>query len=65
MLLLVKSIDGLALASLEYMLARHGMMVARRIIGLAGVLYLQLLLNRMRDTLLEGSAMCLDQTVVR
>lgn len=68
MLLVVKFIDGLPLARFEYVLARHGVSVprqtlARWVIGAAGVL--QPLLNLMRDALLEGAFLHVDETVVQ
>ena len=68
MLLVVKFIDGLPLARFEYVLARHGVTVprqtlARWVIGAAGVL--QPLLNLMRDALLEGAYLHVDETVVQ
>ena len=68
MLLVVKFIDGLPLARFEYVLARHGVAVprqtlARWVIGAAGVL--QPLHNLMRDALLEGSFLHVDETVVQ
>ena len=68
MLLVIKFIDGLPLARVEYVLARHGVTVprqtlARWVIGAAGVL--QPLLNLMRDALLEGTLLHIDETVVQ
>lgn len=68
MLLVVKFIDGLPLARFAYVLARHGVTVprqtlARWVIGAAGVL--QPLLNLMRDALLEGPFLHVDETVVQ
>ena len=68
MLLVVKFIDGLPLARFEAVLARHGVTVprqtlARWVIGAAGVL--QPLLNLMRDALLEGAFLHVDETVVQ
>ena len=68
MLLVVKFIDGLPLARFEYVLARHGVTVprqtlARWVIGAASVL--QPLLNLMRDALLEGPFLHVDETVVQ
>ena len=68
MLLVVKFIDGLPLARFEHVLARHGVKVprqtlARWVIGAAGVL--QPLLNLMRDALLEGPFLHVDETVVQ
>ena len=68
MLLVIKFIDGLPLARFEYVLARHGVTVprqtlARWVIGAAGVL--QPLLNLMRDALLEGAFLHVDETVVQ
>ena len=68
MLLVVKFIDGLPLARFEHILARHGVTVprqtlARWVIGAAGVL--QPLLNLMRDALLEGAFLHIDETVVQ
>ena len=68
MLLVVKFIDGLPLARFEAVLARHGVTVprqtlARWVIGAAGML--QPLLNLMRDALLEGAFLHVDETVVQ
>lgn len=68
MLLAVKFVDGLPLARFEYVLERHGVPVprqtlARWVIG-AGKL-LQPLHNLMRDILLEGSVIHMDETVVQ
>ncbi len=68
MLLVVKFIDGLPLARFEYVLARHGVTVprqtlARWVIGAAEVL--QPLMNLMRDALLEGAFLHVDETVVQ
>jgi transposase len=68
MLLAVKFVDGLPLARFENVLARHGAPVprqtlARWVIGSAGVL--QPLHNLMRDVLLEGSLIHMDETVVQ
>lgn len=68
MLLVVKFIDGLPLARFESVLARHGVVVprqtlARWVIGAAGML--QPLLNLMRDALLEGAFLHVDETVVQ
>ena len=68
MLLAVKFVDGLPLARFENVLARHGAPVprqtlARWVIGSAGVL--QPLHNLMRDVLLDGSLIHMDETVVQ
>src|SRR5471030_3317367 len=68
MLLTVKYADGLSLARFEYVLERAGVTVprqtlARWVIGAAGVL--QPLLNLMRDALLEGTFLHVDETVVQ
>ncbi|PIL39555.1 hypothetical protein CR103_12275 [Massilia psychrophila] len=68
MLLVVKFIDGLPLARFESVLARHGVTgprqtLARWVICAAGVL--QPLLNLMRDALLEGAFLHVDETVVQ
>jgi transposase len=68
MLLAVKFVDGLPLARFENVLARHGAVVprqtlARWVIGSAGVL--QPLHNLMRDVLLDGSLIHMDETVVQ
>jgi len=68
MLLAVKFVDGLPLARLENVLTRHGAVVprqtlARWVIGCAGVL--QPLHNLMRDILLDGSLIHMDETVVQ
>ncbi|MFC3377046.1 IS66 family transposase [Rugamonas sp. CCM 8940] len=68
MLLVVKFVDGLPLARFEHVLARHGVTVprqtlARWVIGAAGVL--QPLLNLMRDALLDGAYLHVDETVVQ
>jgi transposase len=67
-LLAVKFVDGLPLARFENVLARHGAVVprqtlARWVIGSAGVL--QPLHNLMRDVLLDGSLIHMDETVVQ
>lgn len=68
MLLAVKFVDGLPLARFENVLTRHGAPVprqtlARWVIGSAGVL--QPLHNLMRDVLLDGSLIHMDETVVQ
>jgi transposase len=68
MLLAVKFVDGLPLARFENVLIRHGAVVprqtlARWVIGSAGVL--QPLHNLMRDILLDGSLIHMDETVVQ
>jgi transposase len=68
MLHVVKFVDGLHLARFEYVLAGHGVTVprqtpARWLIGAAGVL--QPLLNPMRDALLDGAFLHIDETVVQ
>jgi len=68
MLLAVKFVDGLPLARFENVLIRHGAPVprqtlARWVIGCAGVL--QPLHNLMRDILLDGSLIHMDETVVQ
>lgn len=68
MLLAVKFVDGLPLARFENVLTRHGAVVprqtlARWVIGCAGVL--QPLHNLMRDILLDGSLIHMDETVVQ
>ena len=68
MLLAVKFVDGLPLARFENVLARHSATVprqtlARWVIGCAGVL--QPLHNLMRDVLLDGSLIQMDETVVQ
>ena len=68
MLLAVKFVDGLPLARFENVLSRHGAVVprqtlARWVIGSAGVL--QPLHNLMRDVLLDGSLIHMDETVVQ
>lgn len=68
MLLAVKFVDGLPLARFEHVLTRHGAVVprqtlARWVIGCAGVL--QPLHNLMRDILLDGSLIHMDETVVQ
>lgn len=68
MLLAVKFIDGLPLARFEYVLARHGMPVprqtlARWVIGAGNLL--QPLHNLMRDSVLDGSLILMDETVVQ
>ena len=68
MLLAVKFVDGLPLARFENVLARHGSPVprqtlARWVIGSAGVL--QPLHNLMRDSLLDGCLIHMDETVVQ
>lgn len=68
MLLAVKFVDGLPLARFENVLARHDAVVprqtlARWVIGSAGVL--QPLHNLMRDILLDGTLIHMDETVVQ
>lgn len=68
MLLAVKFIDGLPLARFEYVLARHGMSVprqtlARWVIGASRLL--QPLHNLMRDSVLDGALILMDETVVQ
>jgi len=68
MLLAVKFVDGLPLARFEHVLQRHGVPVprqtlARWVIGCGGVL--QPLHNLMRDILLDGSLIYMDETVVQ
>ena len=68
MLLTVKFVDGLPLARFEYVLERHGVVVprqtlARWVIGSARLL--QPLHNLMRDVLLDGSLIHMDETVVQ
>jgi transposase len=68
MLLAVKFVDGLPLARFENVLTRHGAVVprqtlARWVIGCAGVL--QPLHNLVRDILLDGSLIYMDETVVQ
>ena len=67
-LLAVKFVDGLPLARFENVLERHNAPVprqtlARWVIGSAGVL--QPLHNLMRDVLLEGTLLYMDETVVQ
>jgi transposase len=68
MLLAVKFIDGMPLARFEIVLERHGIRIprqtlARWVIG-AGKL-LQPLLNLIRDSLLEGPFIHMDETVLQ
>ena len=68
MLLTVKFVDGLPLARFETVLARHGTPVprqtlARWVIGASQLL--QPLHNLMRDTLLDGPLIHMDETVVQ
>lgn len=68
MLLTVKFVDGLPLARFENVLSRHHAPVprqtlARWVIGSSGVL--QPLHNLMRDVLLDGSLIHMDETVVQ
>jgi transposase len=68
MLLATKYIDGLPLARFEYVLGRAGVLVARQtlarwVIGTAAAL--QPLLNLLRDTLLEGNVIHMDETPVQ
>lgn len=68
MLLAVKFVDGMPLARFENVLERHSATVprqtlARWVIGSAGVL--QPLHNLMRDVLLDGSLIHMDETVVQ
>ena len=68
MLLTVKFVDGLPLARFEYVLDRHGVPVprqtlARWVIGAGRML--QPLHNLMRDVLLDGAVIHMDETVVQ
>jgi transposase len=68
MLLITKYVDGLPLARFEYVLARAGVAVARQtlarwVIGTAQAL--QPLANLMRDRLLEGTLIQMDETPVQ
>ncbi len=68
MLLVLKFVDGLPLARIEYVLARHGAAVprqtlARWVIGAARLL--QPLHNLMRDILLDAPFIHMDETVVQ
>ena len=68
MLLTVKYVDGLPLARFENILERHGAPVprqtlARWVIGASRML--QPLHNLMRDTLLDGAVIHVDETVVQ
>ena len=68
MLLVLKFVDGLPLARIEYVLARHGATVprqtlARWVIGAARLL--QPLHNLMRDVLLDAPFIHMDETVVQ
>ena len=68
MLLVTKFVDGLPLARFEYVLERHGAPVprqtlARWVIGASRML--QPLHNLMRDVLLGGSLIHIDETVVQ
>jgi transposase len=68
MLLAVKFVDGLPLARFEHVLDRHGVPVprqtlARWVIGCSHLL--QPLHNLMRDLLLDGSLIYMDETVVQ
>ncbi|MBX3670302.1 MAG: IS66 family transposase [Rhodocyclaceae bacterium] len=67
-LIVAKYVDGLPLARLEYVLARHGVKVprqtlARWMIGCAQKLIA--LVNLLRDTLLDGSVIHMDETTVQ
>ncbi|MDQ1818165.1 IS66 family transposase [Massilia sp. CCM 9210] len=68
LLLVAKFLDGLPLARFEHVLARHGIVVprqtlARWVIGAARVL--QPLHNLLRDILLDGALIHMDETVVQ
>lgn len=68
MLIVAKYVDGLPLARLEYVLARHGAKVprqtlARWIIGCANQVVV--LVNLLRDTLFDGSVVHMDETVLQ
>ncbi|MDQ2987575.1 MAG: IS66 family transposase [Pseudomonadota bacterium] len=68
MLLVAKFVDGLPLARFEYVLGRHGTPVprqtlARWVIGASAVL--QPLHNLLRDLLLDGALIHMDETVVQ
>ncbi|MBX3669243.1 MAG: IS66 family transposase [Rhodocyclaceae bacterium] len=67
-LIVAKYVDGLPLARLEYVLARHGAKVprqtqARWMIGCAQKLIP--LVNLMRDSLFDGSVIYMDETTVQ
>jgi transposase len=67
MLLVTKFVDGLPLARFEYVLQRHGVPVprqtlARWVIGASRMLPLH---NLLRDTLLDGALIHIDETVVQ
>lgn len=68
MLLAVKFVDGLPLARFEYVLDRHGVPVPRQTLArwvIAAARLLQPLLNLLRDVLLDGKLIHMDETVVQ
>jgi transposase len=68
MLLAFKFIDGLPLARIEYILARHGVTVPRQTLArwvIAVSQMLQPLHNLMRDALFDGKFIHMDETVVQ
>ena len=68
MLMAVKFIDGMPLARFEIVLARHGIRIPRQTLArwviAAGKLF-QPLLNLIRDSLLEGPFIHMDETVLQ
>ena len=68
MLLVFKFVDGLPLARIEYILARHGVIVPRQTLArwvIAVSQMLQPLHNLMRDALFDGKFIHMDETVVQ
>jgi transposase len=68
MLLAVKYVDGLPLARFEYVLQRHGITVPRQTLArwvIASAQLLQPLFNVLRDTLLEGKLIHMDETPIQ
>ena len=68
MLLVLKFVDGLPLARIEHVLARHGVVVPRQTLArwvIAAARLLQPLHNLMRDILLDAPFIHMDETVVQ
>jgi transposase len=68
LLLAVKYVDGLPLARFEHVLQRHGITIARQTLArwvIASAQLLQPLFNVLRDTLLEGKLIHMDETPVQ
>lgn len=67
MLLVAKFLDGLSLTRFEHVLARHGALVPRQTLArwVIGAAVLQPLHNLLRDILLDGALIHMDETVVQ